>query len=196
MSAYKLILLPADPHCPAVSTDRLAMELQAIGLIDRPHPLNGDRFYPAGENFLQLVSFLGCSPRIELEPPSDPETLAADSASGKFCHVFLDSSEILRFRSDPCAPVARCPTCRSPLANWQSRLQPWQDNRADSNWHCAQCGSSGDISALNLGKTAGFGHSFVEIRGIFPSEAVPSETLLNTLKSLTHEVWSTLYIKE
>ena len=196
MSAYKLILLPADPHCPAVSTDRLAMELRAIGLIDPPRQLNGERFYPVGENFLQLVTFLGCSPRIELQPPFDPATLAADSATGKFCHVFLYSSKALRFRSDPCAPVARCPTCRTPLADWQSRLQPWQSNPANCHWQCVHCGATGDISALKLGKTAGFGHSFVEIRGIFPSEAVPAETLLGTLKSLTHGDWSTLYIKE
>jgi hypothetical protein len=102
----------------------------------------------------------------------------------------------MRFRSDPRAAVPRCPACRAPLADWQSRLQAWKDDPAHGDWHCGQCGAIGDITGLNFRKTAGFGRSFVEIRGIYPSEAVPAETLLNTLKSLTHGDWSTLYIKE
>ena len=136
MAAHKLILLPADPACPAVSTDRLAMELQAIGLIGASRKLGDDSFYPAGEHFLQLITFLGCSPMIELEPPSDPARLATDSANGTFCHVFLSSSETLRFRSDPRTPAPRCPACRAPLADWQSRLQAWQNHPANSDWHC------------------------------------------------------------
>ncbi len=196
MAAHKLILLPSDPDCAVVRADRLATELQAIGLIGPPRKLHNDIYFPVGEHFLQLIIFLGCSPMIELQPPSDPVTLAADSANGKFCHVFLSSSETLRFRSDPHTPVPRCPACRTPQADWQSRLQAWRDDPVHSDWHCRQCGATGDITGLSFRKTAGFGRSFVEIRGIYPSEAVPAETLLNTLKSLTHGDWSTLYIKE
>lgn len=196
MAAHKLILLPADPDCPAVSTDRLATELQAIGLIGPPRLLDNDRFYPTGAHFLQLITFLGCSPMIELEPPSDPVTLASDSAHGKFCHVFLSSSETLRFRADPRTPIPRCPACRAPLTDWQPLLHAWQTHPENSAWQCKQCGHRADITALSFRKSAGFGHSFVEIRGIYPSEAVPGEALLITLKSITGGNWSTLYIKE
>ena len=67
---------------------------------------------------------------------------------------------------------------------------------ACGNWRCTHCGHTGHITGLGFRKSAGFGHSFVEIRGIYPSEAVPGEALLNALKSLTHDDWSTLYIKE
>lgn len=196
MAAHKLILLPADPTCPPVGIERLAGELQAIGLIGLPAKVDNDTFYPTGEHFLQLVSFLGCSPQIELQPPSDPVALAADSAAGKFCHVFLSSTDTLRFRSDPRTPAPRCPACRTPVADWQPRIQAWQTHPANSDWHCMQCGYTGEITGLGFRKSAGFGRSFVEIRGIFPSEAVPSEALLNTLKSITGGDWSTLYIRE
>ena len=196
MAAHKLILLPSDPDCPAVSTERLATELQAIGLIGPPRQLHNDSFYPTGEHFLQLITFLGCSPMIELEPPSDPVKLAGDSASGKFCHVFLSSSETLRFRADPRTPTPRCPACRAPLSDWPSRLQAWQTDPVNNGWHCQQCGHKGKITTLGFRKSAGFGHSFVEIRGIYPSEAVPGEALLNTLKSITGGNWSTLYLQE
>ena len=117
MAAQKLILLPTDPACPPVGSDRLAKKLQAIGLIGPPRAVNNDTFYPTGEHFLQLVTFLGCSPMIELEPPSDPVTLAADSAAGKFCHVFLSSAESLRFRSDPRTPAPRCPACHTTVSD-------------------------------------------------------------------------------
>ncbi|MEN8205392.1 MAG: hypothetical protein ABFS24_05185 [Pseudomonadota bacterium] len=196
MAAHKLILLPTDPACPPVNTDRLAVKLQAIGLIGLPREVNNGRFYPTGEHFLQLVTFLGCSPMIELGPPSDPEILAADSAAGKFCHVFLSSFETLRFRSDPRSPAPRCPACHTPLTDWPSLLQAWQSNLANGDWRCAHCEHTGHISGLVFRKSAGFGRTFVEIRGIYPSEAVPGDALLNSLKSLTHGDWSTLYIKE
>lgn len=196
MAAHKLILFPSDPVCPAVSTTLLAGKLQAIGLIGRPREVNNDTFYPTGEHFLQLVTFLGCSPMIELEPPSDPVMLATDSTAGKFCHVFLESAATLRFRSDPRTPAPRCPGCHTAVADWQPRIQRWQSNPENRDWHCTRCDYSGDITSLGFRKSAGFGRSFVEIRGIYPSEAVPGETLLNTLKSLTHCDWSTLYIKE
>ena len=196
MAAHKLILLPTDPACPPVSTDRLAAKLQAIGLVGPPREVNHDTFYPTGEHFLQLVTFLGCSPMIELEPPSDTAKLAAESAAGKFCHVFLCSSETMRFRSDPGTHVPRCPACHSPARDWQSLLQAWERNPANSDWHCAQCEHKGPITGLVFRKSAGFGRTFVEIRGIYPSEAVPGEALLNALQSLTHGDWSTLYIKE
>jgi hypothetical protein len=196
VAAHKLILLPADPGCPAVSIEQLATTLQSIGLIGPAAYVNNETFYPAGERFLQLVSFLGCSPAIELDPPDDPVTLALDSAAGKFCHVFLSSTETLRFRSAPGAPPPRCPACHAPLAHWQTLLQAWQANPADGDWLCEHCGHTGRITALGFGKSAGFGRSFVEIRGIYPSEAVPGETLLKALQSLTGGDWSILYSKE
>jgi len=194
--APKLILLPADPTCPAISTERLAAELQGIGLIGLPARVNNEIFYPTGENFLQLISFLGCSPSIELEPPTDPLAVAADSAAGKFCHVFLSSTDTLLFRSDPHTSAPRCPQCHTPVVDWPSRLHAWQMDPENSEWHCKQCLYTGDITRLGFRKSAGFGRNFVEIRGIYPSEAVPGDALLNSLKSLTGGDWSTLYIRE
>jgi len=100
MPAPKLLLHPADPGTAAVPDDRLAQELQAVGLIAERKLLKNTVFYPVGEHFLQLVTFLGCSPAIELDPPDDPQELERASAAGRFCHIFIDSGEQLRFRGD------------------------------------------------------------------------------------------------
>ena len=196
MTAHKLILLPADPDCTPVSSAALADTLQSIGLLGAASDINGATFYPTGDRFLQLITFLGCSPMIELEPPADQETLAAASRDGRFCHAFLECRDTLRFRSDPRTPTPRCPQCRAPLADWPTTLKSWRDDPANDHWHCQQCSASGRLSELGFRKTAGFSRTFVEIRGIYPSEAVPGEALLDTLKSLTRCAWSTIYIKE
>ena len=196
MPAYKLMLLPADPGCPPVNCEQLAGELQTIGLIGEPVALEDNVFYPTGDNFLQLISFLGCSPMIELDPPADPATLLAASAAGKFCHLFLNCTASLAFRADSQCPPPRCPDCRQPVPDWQTAIEAWQQHTVQTDWICANCGFTGQLTDLAFRKAAGFGRTFIEIRGIYPSEAVPTDALLRTLQGLTNGPWKTIYIKE
>jgi hypothetical protein len=196
MPAPKLLLHPADPGTAAVPDDRLAQELQAVGLIAERKLLKNTVFYPVGEHFLQLVTFLGCSPAIELDPPDDPQELERASAAGRFCHIFIDSGEQLRFRGDSQTRAPRCPSCHSPEPEWQARLQSWQAGNHEADWICRNCGYRGHVSDLVFRKTAGFSRTFLEIRGIYPAEAVPGPTLLDTLAALTGNVWTSIYLRE
>jgi len=196
MPAPKLLMHPASPDTPAVAKERLVRELQAIGLIGEQKPLGKGGFYPAGEHFLQLVSFLGCSPAIELEPPQDPQERAAASAAGRFCHIFISSGEQLQFRCDSQTRPPCCPRCRNPEPGWRPRVQAWQEGKQGAVWECQACGYHGRLCDLVFRKTAGFGRTFLEIRGIYPSEAVPGPALLDTLASLTGGPWKTLYLRE
>jgi hypothetical protein len=196
MSAPKLLMHPANPATAAVPEHRLAQELQAIGLIGEPISLETTVLYPVGEQFLQLVTFLGCSPAIELDPPRDRQELEAASVAGRFCHVFITSGEQLQFRGDSQTRTPRCPRCRTPEPNWTARLRAWQEKKHESDWSCQTCGYSGRLSDLVFRKTAGFGRTFLEIRGIYPSEAVPGQTLLDTLAAQSGEQWTTIYLRE
>jgi hypothetical protein len=195
MAAYKLLLHPQDPACQ-VATATLAGSLHELGLIGTPMHTASETFYPAGEQFLQLVTFLGCSPAIELEPPDDPSQLAAASASGRFCHVFVNSTTHAWFRGADNTPAPRCPHCHEPLANWPAQCSAWRDNPAQARWVCATCGQSGDPAMLSFRKTAGVACSWVEIRGIYPSEAVPGPALLNNLRELCGCDWKYIYLQE
>ena len=194
MAAHKLLLSPADLSCPAVGPDRLAERLLAIGLIGRPVPLHDGPFYPTGDRFLQLITFLGCAPQIELDPPADPTELESASAAGRFCHVYLAETAQLQFRADSQTRTAHCPQCRKPEPQWQAIIHAWQQDPATTVWQCAACGHAGRPTELRFRKTAGFGKTWVEIRGIYPSEAVPGETLLAALRTLTDGDWTILYI--
>ena len=197
MATHKLLLHPADPQCPSVETDVLVKSLQSIGLIGEPVRLKTETIYPAGEQFLQLITFLGCSPMIELQLPADAESREAGSRDGRFCHVSLTGSGgELQFRADAHKTEARCPSCRKPAPQWQERLHAWQADQQQLHWTCTVCDYTGQITDLNFRKHAGFGRNFIEIRGIYPSEAIPGEALLASLQALTGCNWNTLYIKE
>jgi hypothetical protein len=192
-----MLLTPADPDCPPVSTETLAGTLQTIGFIGPPLPLRDETIYPVGEHFLQLVTFLGCSPRIELEPPASMTELETATRTGSFCHVSLPTADGgLQFRAGELTPNPRCPSCRQPEPDWRALIRAWRERPAVLDWSCQACGYHGRLTELNFRKTAGFGRSFVEIRGIHPAEAVAGEALLARLRTLAGGEWRTLYLRD
>lgn len=196
MTAHKLLLYPHAPDSTPVDTANLAAALQAIGFIDHAVAVPDGEFYPVGAEFLQLVSFLGCSPAIELAPPRDPSARDAARASGSFCHVYLDSGALLRFRADPRTPPPRCPACRRQDSDWRRQISVWQDNPSQLAWSCRSCDYRGRLTDLQFRKSAGFSRTWVEIRGIYPSEAVPGDALLACLQGLSGGRWQYCYLQE
>lgn len=196
MSINKLILLPRNPGAGACTCDQLAGRLQSIGLIGLPAGYSGGIFYPTGEQFLQLISFLGCSPAIELDPPADPALLEDALAHGRFCHVTLRCTTALEFRADASTRPPRCPHCERPVPDWAAHIRHWQADPAGSRWSCPACQVTSRLTDWVFRKTAGFGKVFIEINGIYPSEAIPGEALLAALDDLTGGPWRAIYIKE
>jgi hypothetical protein len=195
MPAHKLLLHPEDAGF-RVTAGRMATALLELGLIGAPRPLGNGVYYPAGHAFLELVTFLGCSPAIELEPPQDPALLADASANGTFCHVFLDSDDRPRFRHDPRSPAPACPSCRRPLDGWPALCAQAREDPASAVWTCTACGRHGAFAGLLLRKGAAFASCWVEIRGIYPSEAVPGPELMQTLQQLGGGAWRPTYLRE
>ncbi len=196
MPVNKLILLPRNPQADACTCSDLADQLQSTGLIGAPASYSGGVFYPTGEQFLQLVSFLGCSPAIELDPPAEPALLEDALAHGRFCHITLNCPTTLQFRADAATRPPRCPHCGQAVVDWAQGITCWSADPADSSWPCPACRETGDLTGWIFGKTAGFGKVFLEINGIYPSEAIPGDALLAVLASLTDGLWHAIYIKE
>lgn len=197
MAADKLILYPALADGPAIDSAALLQQLEAIGLIGAAFRCQGETRYLAGERFLQLVTFLGCSPLIELEPPVDADTREADCATGRFCHLRLAlHRKDIRFRSSVRAPLPRCPRCRQPETRWPELLQHWETHPGHSHWTCTACGHAGRLYDLNFRRHAGFARGFIEIWGIYPSEAVPGEALLSALQAFGDGGWRHMYIRD
>lgn len=196
MTAHKLLLHPQDPACAPLETVLLAGALREIGFIAAPVPVADTVFYPAGAQFLHLLSFLGCSPAIELDPPAEASALETARMNGSFCHVYLSCTDTLRFRADPRTAAPRCPACRRLEHDWRERIAAWQIHPPGIEWTCNGCGFNGRLTDLVFRKTAAFARSWVEVRGIYPSEAVPAGALLERLQAFSGCRWQYIYLQE
>ena len=91
MSVYKMLLCPVESDCGEFTSAALAGTLAEAGLIGPPISLPRETIYPTGGHFLRLVTFLGCSPRVELDPPADPAQIETHSRESRFCHRMAPS---------------------------------------------------------------------------------------------------------
>jgi hypothetical protein len=187
MSA-RLILHVRDPDYVPSSVTYIKRVLQEVGLIGKPWGEASQQRYLIGERFLQLVTFLGCAPAIELEPPTNGDA--------EFCHVGIsDLYPSARFIADTQGVLPRCPHCRKRFDDWQSAIQQWQDNPAYQAL-CPSCQMNLSPTELDWRQSAGFGRLFVYIFNIYPREAIPTEALLHTLGDATDQAWDYFYLRE
>jgi hypothetical protein len=180
MSSGKLILAPRDPQSAAPSADSVLQALAEIGMTGATLD-TGPASYLAGPRFLELISFVGCSAQVELEP---------QPAGGQaFCHIRLIGPFDLPLPflgRNTAAP--RCPRCGAPVAAWRTRIEK-------SHLSCERCGEALTPSELNWRRSGGFARIAVEVHNVFPSEAVPVPELMKHLAQATARDWSYFYVQ-
>lgn len=187
MSA-RLILHVRNPDYLPDSVAQLEQVLREVGLIGKPWGEASQQRYLIGDRFLQLVTFLGCAPAIELEPPTNGDA--------EFCHVGISRLYAsAHFIADSQNVMPRCPHCRKRFEDWQIAIQQWQDNPAYQA-QCPACHRNVSPTELDWRQTAGFGRFFVSIFNIYPREAIPTEALLQMLEKVTHQSWDYFYQHE
>jgi len=174
-----LYLHPADPLWQPAGPDAVAAILHAVGLIGRPDAPTGPGEFAVGERFMEQVMFLGCAPQ-------PAPALAADGAQP--CSIRLHHYQQVRLLQDEPRPAVRCAACRAAV----HLSTPYT---CQVLYHCEQCGREALLPELDWRKGAGFARFFIEIRGIYPHEAVPSDALLNTLGGLSGGDWDYFYIR-
>ena len=172
MSNARLVLQPPSGKAPPAH-DIVLARLISSGLIGAPFAPVADAWL-AGENFLQQVSFLGCSPHLKLEPPAE--------GGFDFCHIRLRGPyHQARLLSAGNTRPPRCPACGNGLKSWRTLEAAWSVGHDGPEVSCASCGKRSGPAQLQWRRSAGFGNLFVEIWGIYPEEAIPQQTLLQTL---------------
>ena len=185
MQANLLILHPSAAD-ETVQAETLLPALRDIGFIGETMDFQGESHYRPGEEFLQLVTFLGCSPVVSLGEPG--------KTGEEFCHIGLHAptrEPVLIAGANAKAP--RCPFCRQPDGEWQRRISPGEPVR--NAWTCPHCGQQSPAHKLNWRQSAGIGRTFIVVWGIFEGEAVPSEQLLSTLENTGAGPWTYFYYR-
>jgi hypothetical protein len=181
----RLILTPEDPHALPDNLPAILAGLREIGFIGDEIPGETAR-YQLGEQFLQLVTFMGCSPFVELAP-GDGET--------PYCHLsVLGPFDTPRLLDGKNTTPPRCGVCRKRLNDWRGALDRWREGEAAPLAPCPHCGHRQDPVTLNWRESAGWGRLFLCVENIFPQEAVPTQALLNQLQSTTPSLpWHYFY---
>jgi hypothetical protein len=186
MSHNLLILQPRDSGASLVDQVSLIAMLQALDFIDATIEFDGKTHYRPGEDFLQLMTFLGCSPVVALGEPG----LTGED----FCHVaFEGPTAQTRFVGGRNVKPPRCPACGHRFAQWQELVREWEADREGYRLSCPGCGSEHPVTALKWRQCTGFGRFFIQVWGIFEGEAVPSDRLLDALQQHTGMAWSYFY---
>ncbi|MCP3868590.1 MAG: hypothetical protein GY703_10930 [Gammaproteobacteria bacterium] len=168
-----------------ISRDKFLEQLQSIGLIGKPYEVKENR-YLTGDRFLQLITFLGCSPYLQLNPPED--------GSDGFCHVFipkpLDNPKLI-FGSNTNPP--RCAHCKLPQNNWRTTIvdAPYGKN---TKARCLRCNNPYEPTQLSWRRDAGYVRFFIRIFEVFPGEAVPSTEFMTALQK-TGVSWHFFYVQ-
>jgi hypothetical protein len=183
----RLVLTPQDPYLLPDDPDTLVCGLQAIGFIGQAlHPGPG---YLLGERFMQLVSFLGCSPYIRLAP---------DESGEAFCHLRLDGPySHPKLLSGKNTQPPRCGACRKRLLNWRNSFETWQAQKQGWQAVCPHCGEHQDPAHYDFRQSAGCGRLFLLVENIFPQEAIPSPELLEALKKASsNQPWHHFYLQD
>ncbi len=165
-SEFKLCLYPDDPQYK-FDKEKLQAVLQNLKFIG--DALSSKR-YSTGNEFLSLLTFMGCSPNIELEPQNDKP----------YCYIEIEAYEQPQFISGKNTKYPPCPQCKEKL----------------NSQVCSNCNTTLDLTKPNWRKSAFIASSWVCIGNIYELEAIPSDQLLNTLESETSVRWKPAYIRQ
>lgn len=180
MNAGYLMLYPTGEHpLPTVST--LVTRLETAGLIGRPLARTPHHFL-TGAQFLQRISFLGCSPNLPLGGNGlDDNTVCSIRILGPYASVRL----LTGHNSRP----PRCPACRQPLPEWRDHIAT-----PNKEIHCPACGQVESLAAFNWRQLGAAARLFIAISQVFPGEAVPTAGLMDMLQSEGGE-WDYFYVQ-
>lgn len=172
MSAPKLVLYLDNTALPPPEPEEVLRLLDELGIIGPAFDLDGRSHYRTGPAFLDHLTFLGCAPSIELDPPAAGLTEAA--LAGRFCHLHLQClSADPRVRHRVGQPP-RCRGCRSEFTAESLAT-------AGDRFVCPGCGRHSTAEGLNWRQAGGYSRLFLDFWGIHTGEAVPGEQLLERL---------------
>lgn len=176
-----LVLHPADPLA-APEPRGVVAALAQLGLVAaRPAP---DGWHAPGPAFMELITFLGCSPTLATEGPAAIRILVGTPAR----------QPRLRAGANTLAP--RCPHCRHRAGDWTPVVRAWRSAPRDATWECQACGRAVGAAELDWRHAAGVARTFIDVRGVHPAEAVPGERLLAGLAAQSGGPWRFFYLRD
>jgi hypothetical protein len=180
----RLILFPSSPDTAVPESGHWRNALRDIGLIGDVLPALGTGCFRAGPEFLSCITFLGCSPALDL----GFDESGGDESPNRYYIELPPTADVPVMIGQP-ARAPRCPHCRSELVDWEA--SPTTNVLAELA--CPQCGQSTVLYRWQWRHQVGFARFWIDIRGVHEGEAVPTDSFLSRLENLTGVVWNYAY---
>ena len=174
-SEFKLYLYPDHPKY-ITNIDNLVSILYKVELIEKQ--IETTR-YRTGNQFTSLLTFMGCSPNIELEPQKNKP----------YCYIEIETRNRPFLITGKNTKAVRCLNCKEKVTT------TFKNDELSNDFSCPNCGNLMDFAKLNWRKSAFFASNWITIGNIYELEAIPSDQLLNTLKNETGVNWKPAYIR-
>lgn len=179
VNSPRLILSPEDIEFSLTDVNHFVKQLANLKLISSElKPVENYHCFDLGEDFLHLITYLGCSPTI----------YNTDDSSDNDTFISIAQHETIQFALSSAIPPARCPHCHKTDKNWSDYFQRWIDNPLTLE-SCPQCNNSFRFTEMKWKKNGGYGKLFLQIHGIQEQLAIPNQTLLDDLEAFTNTRW-------
>lgn len=149
---------------------------------------NKQLFY-AGSKLSSLLMFCGCAPKIQLSLQNNG---LPDSNFVALQLTFFSKNKYFYPGKQPFYYC--CPKCSTSIELSIGKEKLLLDK--NSYFSCSQCAKHYHFNAINWRRKAGYGQFFIEVRGVFESEAIPSDQLLKILHGVTKSKWAYFYADE
>jgi len=179
-SIPRLILHPRDYEYIPDNRVAILQQLETVNFINQSIINSG--LHLAGDDFSNLLTFLGCSPEINLSPED----------GDNFCSIAVsevhENSILLGYTS---TSVPRCPECNHKIRDWKQHFHHWK--KGEYIYTCSECQANTSVTKLKWRQEGGYGRFCIAINHIHPHEAVPAEKLLNALQQVSHTEWTYFY---
>jgi len=192
MNLSKLIFFPKSTDNIFDTQSILNALIKSQFIITEAHDTN---HYLPGERFLSLITFLGCSPNINIFPVEGES----------HCFIsFIEPTEFPHCVGYTKTVNPKCPNCTKRIADWKT--SDWQllggnlpggiipeEILPGKLCKCDKCQVQTPYAELNWKHECGFARCGFMVNHIHPHEALPTDQLLDLLKQATGFEWDYSY---
>ncbi|RME55988.1 hypothetical protein D6779_11450, partial [Candidatus Parcubacteria bacterium] len=194
MSDNILVIHPIDPQAVVDNLSHFISMLQQTEFIGEPFEWYGEIHYYPGRLFLKWITFLSSHTVICVDGSQSVEgALKVDSRQD--CHIhFPEPHPEPEFLGGANVVSPRCPRCFYMYeGDSLDIVSAWYDDKKGFVWRCPSCHNTFRIYELDWRKNGSFGRQQIRIWGIWVGEALPSDSFLHLLKSITQLDWTYCY---
>ena len=178
LNSPRLILTPIDNQFILSNIEVFIQALSALKFIGRELTSSENyRCFEIGDDFLHRITFLGCSPTLFSANNTDSDTF-----------ISIAQNQHVQFGHSSTIPPARCPHCRKTDKSWQQYFQRWNKN-SGAEETCPNCNETFNFSDMKWKKNGGYGKLFIQIHGVQEQLAIPNQSFMDELQSITHTNW-------